>query len=220
MRRKKERFEGNQTLHNVLESGKKLYEEIKGKWNSDFFKNDKPLVVELACGKGEYTVGLAKEFPDQNHIGVDIKGDRIWIGSKRAEEESLANVAFLRTKIELLENFFEPEEISELWITFPDPRPKGRDIKRRLTSPRFLDIYKGLVKKGGWVKFKTDSTLLFDYTLEVLSERKDIDNLVFTHNLYHSEYMNEHHGIKTNFEKKFYDLGEQIKYLKFQFVES
>ena len=218
MRRKKERFEEIEALENVLQPGKELFENIKGEWNAKFFKNNNPLVVELACGKGEYTVGLAKEFQDRNHIGVDIKGDRIWNGSKSSYENKLTNVGFLRTKIELLENFFAEQEITELWITFPDPRPKDRDIKRRLTSPRFLNIYKNLVKENGWVKFKTDNSPLFDYTLEILSERNDISNLQYTHNLYESKFMDEHHGIKTNFENKFYELGEDIKYLKFQFI--
>nr|WP_305067261.1 tRNA (guanosine(46)-N7)-methyltransferase TrmB [Mangrovivirga halotolerans] len=216
MRNKQKRFAENRERANIFEPEKPGYEEIKGNWHGKYFENENHITLELACGKGEYTTGLARHYPERNFIGVDIKGDRIWYGSKEAEEEDLNNVAFLRTQIQLLEKFFVDGEVHDIWITFPDPRPKKRDIKRRLTSPRFLDMYKKVMQKEGWVFFKTDNPGLFDYTLEVLSERNDIKNLSYTRDLYHSEFMDEHHGIKTRFEKMFYEKGFSIKYLKFQ----
>jgi tRNA (guanine-N7-)-methyltransferase len=216
LRQKVIRYTSNLEAKNIVEPGKDLFEKIKGNWHKDFFKNDNPIVVELACGKGEYTVGLAKVFPEKNFIGVDIKGDRMFIGSKIAEEEGLENVGFLRTMIQNVEHFFAEGEISEIWITFPDPRPKKRDAKRRLTSPRFLEIYKNLMISGGIVHLKTDNTPLFDFSLEVLKERKAND-LVYTFDLYHHELLLEHYGIRTNYERKFHDLaGEDIKYLRFR----
>lgn len=217
MRRKLERFAHNKVSKNVLEDGKDIFENIKGKWG-EFFENDHPLVVELGCGRGEYTIGLAQNEPSNNYIGVDIKGERIWKGSTQAMEFGLGHVAFLRTQIVLLEKFFQPGEISEIWITFPDPRPKDRDIKRRLTSPRFLNMYRELLKKDGWIKFKTDNTPLFDYTLSLFDQEIKIKDLVLTHDLYHSDLMDEHYGVKTKYEKIFTEKGEDIKYLKFRFA--
>ncbi|BDD09267.1 tRNA (guanine-N(7)-)-methyltransferase [Fulvitalea axinellae] len=217
MRNKLLRFKENSERRNVLEDGKPVFETIKGKWNEEQFQNDNDLVLELACGRGEYTVGLARVDSERNFIGVDIKGCRIWKGSGMAIEEGLENVAFLRTQILMLEKFFDENEVSEIWITFPDPRPRDRDEKRRLTHKRFLDMYKKVLKPGGWMKFKTDNTDLFQYTLDTLAERDDIQDLEYTFNLYESEYMPEHFGIKTRFEQKFYDKGEDIKYMKFRF---
>ncbi|MCH7403758.1 tRNA (guanosine(46)-N7)-methyltransferase TrmB [Belliella kenyensis] len=216
-RNKLQRFKENEENRNVIQSGKPIFENIKGKWNIDQFQNQNPVVVELACGRGEFTVGLAREYRDQNFIGVDIKGSRIWKGSKTAIEEGLDNVAFLRTQIQHLSEFFDAEEISELWITFPDPFPRDGDEKRRLTSPRFLDMYKPLIKKDGVVNFKTDNTGLFDYTLELVRSREDIEVIHYTHDFYQSEWKEDHHGIKTRYEKIFSDKGEKIKYLKFSF---
>lgn len=181
------------------------------------FGNDNDLIVELGCGKGEYTIGLSRLFPNRNFIGIDIKGDRIWVGSKTAEDEELKNVAFLRTQLLYFEKFFDEGEISEIWLTFPDPRPRDRDEKRRLTFPRYLQLYKSALKKDGWFRFKTDNTPLFDYTLEVLQDRFPVRNLSYTHDLYSSDMVAEHHGIKTKYEKIFSDKGEKIKYMKFQF---
>lgn len=216
-RNKLARFKANDENSNVVQEGKEIFERIKGNWRKEQFKNEQPLVVELACGRGEFTVGLARIHPEQNFIGVDIKGSRIWKGSTVAIEEGLENVAFLRTQIELLERFFAEGEISELWITFPDPRPRDGDEKKRLTSPRFLEMYKPMLGKNGWVHFKTDNTGLFDYTLEVLNSRKDIEGLEFTHDFYSSSFREDHHGIKTRYEAIFSEKGEKIKYLKFRF---
>lgn len=202
---------------NVVEPTKEFYHSIKGNWNKDFFKNDNPITVELACGRGEYTIGLAKLFPDRNYIGVDIKGERIWKGSITATENNLTNAAFLRTMILLIENFFAEDEISEIWITFPDPRPRVRDIKRRLTSPRFLSIYKRLLRPGGYVRLKTDNTGFYEFTLEEVSQRDDITDLKFSDDVYNSELRPECFDIKTKYEQMFAAKGERIKYLRFQF---
>ena len=186
MRKKMQRFAENAQRRNVVEPGKPIYSEIKGKW-SEYFGNDHPIVVEMGCGRGEYTVGLGKAFPGNNFIGVDIKGDRIWKGAKEADLMQLKNVAFLRTQIQQIENFFVADEVDEIWITFPDPRPKDRDEKRRLTFSRFIELYKLIMKPGGLVHLKTDNTGLFEYSLETNSQRKDIDDLEFTRDLYTSD---------------------------------
>jgi len=217
MKRKQERFRIIEERENVIERSKDVYDSIKGTWRSAYFKNNNPITLELACGRGEYSVNLAKAFPDKNFIGVDIKGERIWKGSTDAMENGLYNVAFLRTPILLIENFFEPGEVDEIWITFPDPRPRKRDIKRRLTSPRYLEIYKKLVKAGSYVRLKTDNTDLYQYSLEVAQERSDIADLRFTDDLYRSELQPECFDIKTKYEEQFAAQGETIKYLRFHF---
>lgn len=216
-RKKLVRFAQNEANPNVIQAGKPLFETIKGNWHEVQFQNQQPLVVELACGRGEFTVGLGREYRDQNFIGVDIKGSRIWKGSSTATAEGLTNVAFLRTQIQNLTEFFAEGEISELWITFPDPYPRDGDEKRRLTSPKFLDMYKPMIKANGLVHFKTDNTGLFDYTLELVKTREDIEILAYTHDFYQSDMRDDHHGIKTRYEKMFSDKGEKIKYLKFRF---
>ncbi len=218
MKRKLERFKIISELPNVVEPGKEIYTKIKGNWRKDYFKNNRPITVELACGRGEYTIGLAKRFPERNFIGVDIKGDRIWKGSTIAHEEGLFNVGFLRTVILVIENFFEEKEVDEIWLTFPDPRPRKRDIKRRLSGYRYINMYKKLLKEDGFFRFKTDNTALFDFTLEELNQRSDIKDFKFTHNLYSSELRDECFDIKTKYEEMFERQGETIKYLRFRFV--
>lgn len=217
MKNKLERFRVIAERDNVLEQGKELYMKIKGNWNRDYFLNDHPVTVELGCGRGEYTIGLAEHFPGRNYIGVDVKGDRIWKGSTWAVERNLKNVGFLRAEALGLMQFFAPGEIDELWITFPDPRPKKRDIKRRLTSPRFMSIYKHLIRPGGYLKFKTDNTGLFEYTLEELAMRDDVEDLKFTRDLYSDALRPECFDIKTRYEEMFSAKGEKIKYLRFRF---
>lgn len=219
MKSKRVRFKIISGRENVLEPGKELYHSIKGKWNALYFKNENPITVELACGRGEYTIGLAKLFPERNFIGVDIKGDRIWKGSTWAVEQSLGHVAFLRAQIQDIELFFGEGEVDELWLTFPDPRPRKRDEKRRLTNSYFLELYKSILKESGTMRFKTDNTGLFDYTLQTLQQRNDISNLAYTFDLYASDLRHECHDIKTKYEEMFTMKGEQIKYLRFQFVK-
>lgn len=217
MKRKLERFKIISERSNVIEPGKELFSTIKGKWKELYFQNNNPITLELACGRGEYTIGLARLFPERNFIGVDIKGDRIWKGSTIAEEEKLNNVAFLRTHILIVENFFVPAEVEEIWLTFPDPRPRKRDVKRRLTSMRYIEMYKRLLKSGGHLRFKTDNTELFNFSLEELSQRTDLINLKLTHDLYQSDLRDECFDIKTRYEEMFASKGEKIKYLRFQF---
>jgi tRNA (guanine-N7-)-methyltransferase len=199
VKRKQERFKIIEERANVIEPAKPVYSHIKGNWNKDYFKNTLPITLELACGRGEYTIGLAKLFPQRNYIGVDIKGERIWKGSTWAVEEGLSNVAFLRTQILMIENFFEPGEADEIWLTFPDPRPRKRDIKRRLTSPRFMEMYKKLIKPGSYLRLKTDNTSLYEYTLEEMQARADIEDLKYTSDLYHSDLRAECFDIKTRY---------------------
>lgn len=212
-RRKTHRFLQNAERNNVIEVGKPLYKTIRGRWRSDFFANDNPIVLELACGKGEYTVGLAQAFPDKNFIGVDIKGDRIARGSQAAQALGLANVAFLRTDINFLHEFFSGQEVNEIWITFPDPQPRPRQEKHRLTHPRFLAIYKDLFVPGGTLHLKTDNPELFAYSLEQVQTMGCTD-LQSTTDLYNSPLNGIHIGIKTKYEQLFFDKGFTIHYLQ------
>lgn len=216
-RAKLKKFKEIAERENVLEDDKPIYKYLSGNWNQLYFKNDNPITVEMGCGKGEYSVGLAKINPEDNFIGVDVKGDRLWAGSTLSIEEGLKNTGFLRTQIQQIDQFFAPNEVSNIWITFPDPRPRDGDIKRRLTSPRYLKMYKSILKNDGWVYLKTDSDKLFEYTLELLKEQNDVRDLAHTFDLYDSEYVDEHHGIQTTFEQKYLAQGIKIKYLKFRF---
>ncbi len=214
---KLQKFAQNAARWNVIEPGKPLYETIKGCWG-EHFQNDHPLVLELACGRGEYSVGLGRAFPNRNFIGIDIKGARIWKGSGIAEEESLQNVSFLRTHVLELHNFFQQDEVEEIWIVHPDPRPKKSDIRRRITNPRYLEIYKSIIKPGGMIRLKTDNDLLFQYSLEVLNERDDVVDMEFTRDLHNSDLLADHHGIKTRYEEMALEKGDNINYLKFRFT--
>ncbi len=216
-RKKRIQFSANQQADNIIQDGKPLFGTIKGNWHKDFFHNQNPIVVELACGRGEYTTGLAKIFPEKNFVGVDIKGNRIWTGSKIAIENNLENVGFLRTQIQNLEYFFAEGEIAEIWLTFPDPRPKGNDERRRLTHTRFLRMYRRLLQKGGFFNFKTDNAGLFAYSLsEVL--RYPLSFFTYTHHLYRSPLQALHYGITTNYEQKFVAKGHIVQYLKASFL--
>ncbi len=192
---------------------------LKGRWHSDYFKNFNPIVLELGCGKGEYTIGLSENNHSKNYIGVDIKGNRIWVGAKYAIENNLNNVAFLRTRIDFIEHCFLENEIDEIWITFPDPQPQSTRKRSRLTNPLFLNRYKKILKKGGLIHLKTDSTSLYEYTLQVIEENK---NLIIwqTDNLYQNcpDNRQELIQIKTHYEKLFTDKGENIKYICFTLV--
>ena len=224
-KKKLQRFAEVATFPNVFHLS---YEEslkgfkLKGKWNSEFFKNEHPIVLELGCGKGEYTVGLAQRFPDKNFIGIDIKGNRIWMGAKEALDENMSNAAFLRTRIDFIEAAFAKDEVSEIWITFPDPQPQKTRERKRLTSPQFLERYKNLLKPDGLIHLKTDSFPLYEYTLEVI--RKNSYELIeHTDDLYgkreiisFGDDLGEVGAIKTYYEKKFSALGFKICYLRFR----
>jgi len=188
---------------------------LKGKWCRDFFNNSNPLVLELGCGKGEYTVGLAQLNPDKNYIGIDIKGARMWRGAKTAHELGISNVGFLRTQINLIANFFAEDEVSELWITFPDPYPKASKERKRLTSPWFLEMYKKILVSGGIIHLKTDNSVFFDYTLDVIKENGY--RLIYsTKDLYNSGNIEEVIQIQTFYENMFLKIGIPICYLKFK----
>jgi len=216
-RMKNIRFKEIEINSNVIQSGKPLFETIKGNWEKDFFKNNNPIILELGCGKGEYTVGLAKIFSNKNFIGIDIKGDRIAVGSNQAIQLGLSNVGFLRTKVNDLTNFFNSEEVSEIWITFPDPHSLHSGIRRRMTNERFLKIYKSLLKKDGVLHLKTDNESFFDFSVESLI-KFGVNNLMHTKDLYNSDLSVVHFGIKTRFEEKFTAKGYNINYLSCQFV--
>jgi tRNA (guanine-N7-)-methyltransferase len=186
---------------------------LKSKW-SGFFGNNNPIVLELGCGKGEYTIGLARQNPETNFVGIDIKGARLWRGLKDAQLEKIPNVAFVRTRIELIEHFFGPEEVSEIWVTFPDPQPQASRERKRLTSQRFLERYKTFLRKDGVIHLKTDSSLLYDYTLEVIRLNKH-NLLASTDNLYEHEGEEVVKSIRTYYEQKWLALGIPIKYIRF-----
>jgi len=219
MKSKLKRFEIIAERENVLEPGKEIFQSIKGNWNKVYFKNDNPITLELACGRGEYSVGMARAMGQRNFVGVDKKGDRLWKGSTWAVEDQLSNVAFLRTDILFIESFFDSGEVDEIWLTFPDPRPRKRDIKRRLSSSRYINMYKALLRSGGYFRFKTDNTDLFNFTLEELSMRNDLQDFAFTHDLYASELRPECYDIRTKYEEMFAAKGEKIKYLRFRFSD-
>lgn len=196
-----------------MEAGK----PFKGEWAKEFFKNSNPVVLELACGKGEYTVNLAQMFPEKNFIGIDYKGNRIWRGAKTAVEENIPNVGFLRIQIENLVDYFGENEIDEIWITFPDPQPQISREKKRLTSSRFLNLYKQMLKPGGFINLKTDNDGLHAYTAEKIEEL-GLPLHIKTEDLYHSPYADEVLNIKTYYEKKYLKDNKNINYLKYSLV--
>lgn len=188
---------------------------FKGSWSKNVFSNNHPLILELACGKGEYAIGLAKIFPKKNFIGVDVKGARIWRGAKTAIDEKISNVAFARMRINNLENFFDKNEVSEIWITFSDPFPKNHDAERRLTSQTFLDIYRQVCKPGALSHLKTDSLLLYNSTVQSLLVNH-CQILESNDDIYGNEVPSEELHIKTFYEKMHLKAGKKIKYLKFR----
>jgi len=206
-------YEIDPSMESFISNAEGMSRDLRGVWASKHFENDNPVVLELACGKGDYTVALASDFREQNFIGVDIKGARMWLGASIALKAALQNVVFLRTRIEFIERFFAPEEVSEIWITFPDPFESK--AVRRLTSPPFLDRYRKILKPGGIIHLKSDSDLLYEYTLEVI--RADVQcHLLYAHSDIYSiplPYSELEH--KTYYERKHLADGRKIKYIRF-----
>lgn len=188
-------------------------DNLKDKWHSEIFRNQNPITLELACGKGEYSVGLARRYPRKNFIGVDLKGPRIWVGAKKALKHNLENVRFLRAYIDHLENFFSKNEIDEIWIIFPDPYLKKE--RKRLTSPKFLNIYRRVMKPGGLIHLKTDSETLFDYTIEVIRDEQ-CDLVEKIEDVYRDSRNSELVGIQTFYEKMHLEKGKTIRYVSFR----
>lgn len=216
------RFEENLTFEHLFQ---RSFEELQdgfhlaGKWNREYFKNDNPIILELGCGKGEYTIGLAESNPDKNYIGVDIKGSRMWIGCKKVQESGLKNVAFIRTRIELIENFFAKDEVSEIWLTFSDPQPRKSKEKKRLSSPQFLKRYSNFVVDDNIIHLKTDNRPLFDYTLEVIEEGKH-DKGIVSFDVYNEGAPPEVTGIQTFYEQMWIEEGRTIHYLNFKLYKN
>lgn len=213
-KRKLQRYIEVGTFKNVkqLEEGK----EFRGNWSKSFFKNDNPIVLELACGKGEYSVNLAKKYPNKNFIGIDYKGNRLWIGAKMALDENVENVGFLRIQIQNIMDYFAENEIDEIWITFPDPQAQSPLERKRLTNLTFLNKYKTVLKNGGAVNLKTDNDGFYQYTLEKVNEL-NLDILEKTDNVYLDFPNDEVLSIKTHYERIYLNKGKNINYLKFKF---
>lgn len=216
---KLKRFRENETFSNVYQPTRDEVVNntfaLKGNWNKEVFKNDNPVVLELGCGKGEYSVELARRFPNTNFIGVDIKGSRFWRGAKTAIEENLPNVAFLRTQIELIENCFALNEVDEIWITFPDPQIKYKRTKHRLTNEEFLARYKNILKPEGIINLKTDSEFMHGYTLGLLHGAGH-NVLYANHNVYKNEGSPEVvTAIQTFYESQYLEQNKPITYIKF-----
>lgn len=217
---KLKRFKENETFNNVIQPTRdELVNQqfsLKGNWNAQFFKNSNPLVLELGCGKGEYSVALAQKYPDKNFIGIDIKGARFWRGAKTAIETGLDNVAFLRTQIELIDYAFGKNEVDEIWITFPDPQIKYKRTKHRMTNSAFLQRYKSILKPDGVVNLKTDSEFMHGYTLGLLhGEGHEV--LYANHNVYKQEGSPEEvTSIQTFYESQYLEQDKAITYIRFK----
>lgn len=211
------RFAENLTFPNLFQVSFEDLEhkgfEWRGRW-VEFFGNDNPIVLELGCGKGEYTIALSRENANRNYIGVDIKGARLWRGAKTSNEEQMNNVAFIRTRIEFINSFFAEGEVSEIWVTFPDPQPKKP--MKRLTSERFLERYRHMLKTDGWVHLKTDSRELYDYTMEEVIAPAGYEVEFSTADLYASGYGGMATAVQTFYESMFLKEGKPITYVKFK----
>lgn len=190
--------------------------DLKGKWAKEHFKNENPITLELACGGGEYTVGLAQHFPNRNFIGVDVKGNRLWKGAKTALEEGLTNVAFLRTRIEIIDHFFAPGEVAEIWITFPDPFPRASKENRRLTSAFFLEKYRLILQPGGLVHLKHDDPDFYQFTLDTIAQGERNHLIYKEDDIYEGTLPFPELGIQTLYESFHLAAGKSIKYVRFQ----
>ena len=217
------KWKENETFDHVFEPNlqdavKGIDGEMKGKW-SEIFKNDNPITLELGCGKGEYTVGLARKYPNRNFVGVDIKGHRFWRGAKTAQEESIPNVSFLRTRIEFIEKYFDKDEVSELWITFFDPQPKDEKGTKRITSPFYIEMYKNILKPSSIINIKSDSVLLYDLSKEGYLE-KGYDIQIDSQDVYGElvdrveEDLRDALEIKTYYEKRWLSEGKKIHFIQ------
>ena len=218
---KLKRFKENETFSNVIQPTREEVQnntlDLKGNWKQNFFKNNNPIVLELGCGKGEYSVNLAKMFPNKNFLGIDIKGARFWRGAKTALEENISNVGFLRTQIELVDCIFAENEIDEIWITFPDPQIKYKRTKHRMTNPDFLDKYKRILKPNGVVHLKTDSEYMHGYTLGLL-QGLGLEIEYAHHDVYGTTNApKEVTSIQTYYEGQYLEIGKKITYLRFNF---
>lgn len=220
---KLQRFAENKTFTNVFEPPYEMVSKnefaLKGKWHQDYFKNNHPIVLELGCGRGEYTIGLSQLYPQKNFIGIDIKGARLWHGANYAFKNAISNVAFVRTRIDFIESIFDNYEVSEIWITFPDPQPSTSKEFKRLTSSRFLNRYKNILSKDGFIHLKTDNAGLYKYTLEVIKHHQ-LPLYFHTNNLYKKNedvtlYLKEARAFKTYYEELFTGKGHLIHYIRF-----
>ncbi len=216
---KLQKFREMKSFHRVFQPDfEEVYKKdyrLKGAWSHEVFDNAHPITLELGCGKGEYTISLARRCPERNFIGIDIKGARIWRGAKTAQEEALKNVAFLRTRIELILSFFGRDEVEELWITFPDPQEKRRRRKKRLTGPRFLNLYRQFLVDNGTIHLKTDNKLLYRYT-QRLARHNNLEILYETDDLYASDMADDLRTIRTQYESQYLEEGKTILYLAFR----
>lgn len=214
---KLQRFAENLTFPNLFQVGFEQLEKegfaLRGKW-AEHFGNANPITLELGCGKGDYTISLARIHPERNYIGVDIKGARLWRGAKTAVEERMRNVAFIRTRIELIDRFFAPAEVSEIWLTFSDPQPKKPN--KRLTSPRFLDTYARFLAHGSTIHLKTDSQVLYDYTLNEVLPDRNVEVVFATNDLYHTDYDGEAKLTQTFYERMFLEKNMPITYIQWK----
>lgn len=216
MRTKSVRYTAAQDEPMIIQSGKEFFTSCKGKWREEYFKNNNPIVLELACGRGEYTVWLSQIYPNRNFIGVDIKGERMMMGLKDWQEKTWqdypdTNIAFLRTIIHHIDQFFEVGEVDEIWIIHPDPRSKGHDERRRITSPRFLHMYEKILKKWGLLRLRTDDDGMFKFSSEQL-ENHGFEYIDSTEDLDNSPLLAEHHNIETHYWKLFKAEWRTIKY--------
>jgi tRNA (guanine-N7-)-methyltransferase len=221
---KLKRFKENLTFKNVIQPSREILVddnfEYKGKWNNLFFKNNKPIIIELGCGKGEYSIELAKLNPEKNFIGIDIKGARFWRGAKTAIDEGLNNIAFVRSQIELIDKIFSKEEVSEIWITFPDPQIKFKREKHRLINLKFINLYKNILVPNGIINLKTDSEFLHGYMLGLIKSTNFLELIYSNHNIYNNSGAPENVlSIQTFYELKFLKQKKPITFINFKVLK-
>lgn len=214
-RKKLQKFDFNIEAKHIVQHGKDNFENISGNWNKVIFEKEQPIILEIGCGQGDYVYGLGALFPENNYIGVDVKGSRLYKGAKKAMDDGFTNMAYLRLSMHELDKCFVEGEVEEFWITFPDPRPRDRDERRRLVYPRYLNLYRKISRAGAVVNLKTDNHDFYLYALEVCKQN-NLEVLVQTDDLYQSEFLPLCHGVQTTYEKKYLSEGIKINYLKFR----